>query len=351
MTDRYARQRILPLVGEEGQKRLRSAHLLYVGAGGLGSAALPYLVAAGIGRITLLDGDTVELSNLARQTLFTETMIGENKAIAAAGRLRELNPEIEIEGIPANLDKGSLASQFLGVDLLLDGSDSLPAKQLLNQIALESGIPALLASVTGWDGQLIRVLPGSDQPCFGCVFPNPDPSRFGSCEANGVLGPMVGWMGALQALEALKILLKANTSSAISDSSFLQIDGNTLETRSLRFQKQSSCPACGEGSMSVPLEFDQVSPALALLFRENHTWIDVREKEEWEDGSIPGAIHLPLSQLKASAQATLATIPPGPLLLFCKTGPRSIAAARLLHRSGVREIRILEGGYRAYPKN
>ena len=351
MTDRYARQRILPQVGEEGQKRLRSAHLLFVGAGGLGSAALPYLAAAGVGKITLLDGDTVEISNLARQTLFTESMIGENKAIAAAGRLRELNPEIEIEGIPANLDSRSPASLVQGVDLLLDGSDSLPAKQLLNQIALRSGIPALLASVTGWDGQLIRVHPGTDQPCFGCLFPNPDPTRFGSCEANGVLGPMVGWMGALQALEALKILLNDGTAVSHAVSSFLQIDGNTLETRSLRFQKQSSCPACGEGATASPPEFEQVPPALALLFRENHTWVDVREKEEWEDGSIPGAIHLPLSQLKASAQATLPAVPPGPLLLFCQTGPRSMDAARLLQRSGFREIRILEGGYRAYPKN
>jgi sulfur-carrier protein adenylyltransferase/sulfurtransferase len=209
--DRYARQLRLPEVGVAGQARLQAARVLCVGAGGLGSPVALYLAAAGVGHMGIIDGDCVELSNLHRQVLHTTPRIGQGKAQSAAEALRALNPDVSIEAMAERLDAANASTVLAGHDLVIDTSDNFATRYLVNDTALELGIPVVHGAVQQFEGQ-VTVFPAGGRPCYRCLYPAaPPPEAAPSCAEIGVLGVVPGVIGMLQATEALKLLLGIGT--------------------------------------------------------------------------------------------------------------------------------------------
>lgn len=206
--ERYSRQILLPEIGGEGQKKLLASSALVVGAGGLGSAALLYLAAAGVGRLCVADGDRVEFSNLNRQVLHGIGDIGKLKALSAEETIRRLNPDCDVRLIGERLTAANIREAIRGYDVALDGSDNFPTRFLVSDACRFEGIPLVSAAAIQFDGQLMTVLPGKGNPCYRCFLPEPPPPDFmTSCSEAGVLGAAVGVMGVLQAVEAIKVLL------------------------------------------------------------------------------------------------------------------------------------------------
>ncbi|MCI0341416.1 MAG: HesA/MoeB/ThiF family protein [Planctomycetales bacterium] len=204
--DRYARQIQLPEVGGRGQERLLRSRVLVVGAGGLGSPALLYLAAAGVGTLAIADGDRVERSNLGRQVIHDDGSIGRGKAEAAAERVRALNPDVSVEVLP-RLEGAALRGAVARFNATLEGSDSVETKFAVNDAALAAGKPAVIGGIHRWEGQVMVVRPGGGA-CYRCLFETPPaPAALESCEQAGLLGPVAGVVGSLQAVECLKLLL------------------------------------------------------------------------------------------------------------------------------------------------
>jgi molybdopterin/thiamine biosynthesis adenylyltransferase/rhodanese-related sulfurtransferase len=328
MSRRFSRQIVLPEVGSEGQERIRNTRILMVGAGGLGSPALLYLAAAGVGRLGILDGDTIEESNLGRQVLYKTSQIGRSKATTAEANLREWYPDVSVESIPDFLSAANALDVFSGFDLILDGTDTLHSKALINAAAGRTGKPVIFASVTGMEGQLFPARPGQSA-CYRCLFPRL--RETGNCNSLGVLGPVAGQMGTLQATEALKWILHRLAPEAPGVGELFNWDARTLELRKLRVPVRADCPACSPDGGLFPLREELRTPEGIL--------IDVREYDEWRRRSHPDALHLPLSELKAGTR-----LPPKtdqPLLLFCKTGTRAREAKSLLSAKGWKNIEVL----------
>lgn len=241
---RYGRQLLLPELGEAGQQRLRNARVLLVGLGGLGSASALYLAAAGVGELWLCDGDTVEVSNLQRQIIYGGEQLAQPKNRAAAKRLVALNPAVRCHSVPA-LDETNhwqlLAPAGRPVDLVLDGSDNMATRQRLNRACVELQIPLLTAAATGWQGQLALLdHRQSHGPCYHCLYPDEqEPAR--NCRTAGILGPVVGMMGVMQALEAIKFLaeIPGQTNGVLH-----RFDGLAGRWQTLQLVADPACPVC-----------------------------------------------------------------------------------------------------------
>lgn len=240
--ERYARHIVLPDIGGAGQARLKAASVAMVGAGGLGSAALPLLAAAGVGRLTLVDDDRVALSNLQRQTLYATADIGRPKVEAAAARLAALNPHVRIEPRAVRLGAGNARALLAGHDLVLDGTDSFAARAQVNAACVALQIPLVAAAMGPFDGQLglfAGHLP--EAPCWACFAGDAEDRPGETCAAQGVIGALAGVMGSLQALEALRHL--AGYAERPPGTLFL-FDAKTLATRIVRVPKDPECPVC-----------------------------------------------------------------------------------------------------------
>ncbi|MBO9412166.1 MULTISPECIES: HesA/MoeB/ThiF family protein [unclassified Ruegeria] len=235
---RYARQTILPEVGAEGQARLSSAHVLVVGAGGLAAPVLPLLAGAGVGRITVMDGDTVDLSNLHRQTLFTQADCGRPKADVAAERCRSLNDEIDVEALKQVLTNENAPNMVAQADVILDCADSYAASYILSDTCLAQGKPLISASVLGLSGYVGGFCGGA--PSLRAVFPDA-PDSVASCATAGVLGPVVGTIGAMQAQMALNLILGIAPSPL---GQMVQYDARTLRTSAFRFDTATEPNSC-----------------------------------------------------------------------------------------------------------
>ena len=243
--ERYARHIILREIGGPGQRRLRRAHLLVIGAGGLGCPALQYLAAAGVGRVRLVDDDAVALSNLQRQVLFGADDVGRPKAEAAAERLMQLNPGCVVEPITARFDEDNAAALLSGVHLLLDGSDSFATRRLANRAAIAANVPLVFGAVGQWEGQISLFEPANGGPCYNCVFPaDPAPGLAPSCAEAGVLGALTGIVGTTMAAEAVKRIAGAGRTL---DGRLMLLDALYAETRSIKLKKDPACAACGAG--------------------------------------------------------------------------------------------------------
>lgn len=239
---RYARQTILKEVGTEGQARLASSSVLVVGAGGLGSVALYYLAAAGIGRLGIVDHDQVSLSNLQRQILYATADLGEKKVNSAALRLQALNPEVHIIKHHLEINADNAPSIIADYDVVVDAVDNLPSRYIINDACCTLRKPLVEAAVSGFDGMLMTIIPGQT-PCYRCLFPAPLPEEFAAEIGSGVMGMVPGAIGSLQALEAVKVLLRIG--STVSGR-FLAFKGLNMHFEEISLPRDPSCPVCGQ---------------------------------------------------------------------------------------------------------
>jgi adenylyltransferase/sulfurtransferase len=237
---RYARQIVLREVGPAGQRRLRDSSVAVVGAGGLGSAALLYLAAAGVGRITVIDDDRVSLDNLQRQVLHDTAGIGEPKVHSALRRLDALNPQVRVRTVERRVDAGNAAETLRGHDVVLDGSDNFATKFAVNDACVAAGVAAVIGGILRFDGQVVVVPPGA--PCYRCLFRGEPPQgQVPTCSAAGVLGPVAGVVGSLQASEALRLLLGIG---APQSGRVLTVDLLDPRLRAVPFPADPDCAAC-----------------------------------------------------------------------------------------------------------
>ena len=240
--DRYARHIMLREIGGPGQRRLKDAKVLVIGAGGLGAPALLYLAASGVGTIGVIDDDVVETSNLQRQVIHTDARIGLPKVRSASEAMRALNPFIEVRPYQRRLDGTLAADLFADYDLILDGSDNFDTRYLANRTAVALGKPLIAAAITQWEGQISLYDPVRGGPCYECVFPvRPAPGAAPSCAEAGVAAPLPGVLGSLMALEAVKVLTGAGDGLR---GRLMLFDGLHGENRSITLRKRADCPVC-----------------------------------------------------------------------------------------------------------
>jgi len=312
--NRYIRQIVLPGIGQAGQRKLRDAAVLIVGVGGLGSPASLYLTAAGIGRIGLVDHDSVSLSNLQRQVIHSTENIGRPKVESAAKRLSALNPTIEIETYAEPFTSSSAERIGRGYDLIIDGTDNFPARYLMNDLSLKLGIPFVYGAIFRMEGQ-VSVFPGEGGPCYRCLFPEPPPAdTVLSCEEAGILGVVPGTIGTIQATEAIKLILGIGTPLI---GRLLVYDALTMRFETIAISKDPDCPVCAlppekielidyHGFCGVPTEEPDLPEEARITPLElkglidsggKIRLIDVRQPAEWEISHIDGAELVPHDRL------------------------------------------------------
>ena len=239
---RYNRHIMLPQIGIEGQQKLDDAHVLIIGLGGLGSPAALYLATAGIGQLTLVDDDIVELSNLQRQIIHREKNIGESKVASAKSNLLAINPKIKINTIDQRLNETSLAVQIQLADVVLDASDNFDTRFSINQACVEQKTPLVSGAAIQFEGQ-ISVFDSRDEncPCYSCLYPDKGEDNL-TCSENGILSPVVGIIGSMQALEAIKLICQIGKPLY---GRLLLLDALSLQWRSMNFKKDPGCRICG----------------------------------------------------------------------------------------------------------
>jgi len=354
---RYSRHLLLPELGLEGQRRIKGTRVLLVGAGGLGSPAALYLAAAGIGHLTLVDFDAVDVTNLQRQVLHGTRDVGRLKVESARDRLRDLNPHVSLEVVADRLDAGNALGLVSGHDLVLDGTDSFATRYLVSDACALAGKPNVHASIFRFEGQA-TVLSTPDAPCYRCIYPSPPaPGEVPSCSEAGVLGVLPGLLGTIQATEALK--LAAGIGETLSGR-LLLVDALSMRFRTMQVRRDPSCPACGtreiqelrEESAACAVDpreaVPEVSPAELVARLENGQpvqLLDVREVHEWAVARIPGARHAPLSRLEGSLGGL---DPARETVLYCRSGVRSQEAGRRLRAAGFPRVLSLAGGILRY---
>lgn len=360
---RYARHLSLPEVGVDGQRRLKAARVLMVGAGGLGSPVGLYLAAAGVGQIGLVEFDAVDVTNLQRQVLHGTRDVGRPKVESAAERLRDLNPHVEVTGYPTRLTSENALELVRAHDLVVDGADNFATRYLVNDACVLTGRPNVHASVFRFEGQA-SVFGAPGGPCYRCVYPEPPPpGAVPSCAEGGVLGVLPGLLGLVQATEALKLLAGIGEPLV---GRLLLVDALTMSFRTLRLRRDPRCPACGTRELVALADYDQLcagprhgagapAPAVAeigpaelaarLARGDDLQLVDVREPHEWAIGRIEGARLLPLATLPDAAAEL---DPRREVVVYCKLGGRSARAAALLAQAGFARVTNLAGGIIRY---
>jgi adenylyltransferase/sulfurtransferase len=344
---RYARHLSLVEVGPAGQARLGAAAVLVIGAGGLGSPAALYLAAAGVGRIGVLDFDHVELSNLQRQVLFDTAAVGTSKARAARDRLTALNPLIRVDAHEERLTAANAARLFADYDVIIDGTDRLAVRYLVNDACVLLGKPLVSAAIHRFEGQAMTYVPGHS-PCYRCLHPSVSDDLVPNCATAGVLGVLPGVMGSLQATEAIKLVLGIGEVLA---GRLLVYDALSLKFQEFRFARRADCAVCGETPSIRSLQENavntieewtprQLAGRLAQSGAAHPVLVDVREDHEVATGRIADSLHIPLGQLAAR----FAEIPAGEDLVFiCAGGARSMAACRFAAGQDRRAINLAGG--------
>ncbi len=355
--ERYSRHLRLDQVGEGGQTRLKAAKVLVVGAGGLGCPALQYLAAAGIGTLGIIDGDTLDLSNLQRQILYVTSEIGEYKVNAAQRRLQALNPLVTVVAYPYELTKTNALSLFEQYDLVVDGSDNFATRYLVNDACVITEKPLIYGSIFKFEGQ-VSVFNYQQGPSYRCLFPTPPPAgQVPNCSEIGVLGVLPGIIGSMQANEVLKIILgigevlsgKLLVYNTLSNQTMLlQIEANTeliAATKANRNQleQQNYEAFCG---LPATQTIQELSAASLAQNRSAYTIVDVRET--WEQPQLEAleGLQIPLPRLLLQA----ARIPADrPVVVICAKGIRSgIAIEQLQTKFGYTNLKNLTGGIKAW---
>ncbi|NMP32131.1 HesA/MoeB/ThiF family protein [Thalassotalea sp. M1531] len=237
---RYGRQIMLKQVGEHGQLALQNAHVLIVGMGGLGCPVSLYLASAGIGKLTLCDGDHIEASNLQRQILFTPRDIGHNKAEVAAEKLTQQNPLIEVEVLDEMFNEELATCYLPDIDVIIDCTDSLTARYLLNRLSVEFQLPLIIGAATGFDGQTMLIQPSDKNACYQCIFPETGEPQTENCQTIGILGPVLAIVAGMQSLTAIKYL----TGNQVTSNQLMMFDGLSQQWHHIKLTKQDKCTVC-----------------------------------------------------------------------------------------------------------
>jgi sulfur-carrier protein adenylyltransferase/sulfurtransferase len=373
---RYARHILLPQIGLEGQRRLKNARVLVVGAGGLGSPALMYLAAAGVGTIGVVDDDVVDASNLQRQVVHGVDDVGRPKTESAAETVARINPLVTVVRHDLRLDSSNALELLADYDVVLDGADNFPTRYLVNDACVLLGLPHVWGSIYRFDGQVSVWFAGYG-PCYRCVFPDPPPpDAVPSCATGGVLGVLCAAVGSVQVSEAIKLVVGQGDPLV---GRLLVHDSLRQTWDSLTVRANPDCPVCGEAPTvtslvdyeqfcgmpgasvasepavgAVPDTFAEVTAtelATMLAARERgereFELVDVREPGEREVVSIPGARAIHLDRFREGTAAD--ELPRGiPVVLMCKSGARSGEAAGLLAGTGRSDVANLTGGVLAW---
>ena len=360
---RYSRHLIMPEVGVEGQRKLKAAKVLCIGAGGLGSPAAMYLAAAGIGTIGIVDFDVVDFSNLQRQLLHGTPDVGRSKLASAKDRLNALNPNVQIETYEEMLTSANALRLFEPYDVILDGTDNFPTRYLVNDACVLTGKPNAYGSIFRFEGQA-SVFATKEGPCYRCLYPEPPPPGLvPSCAEGGVFGVLPGIIGVIQATETIKLVLGAGEPLI---GRFLIYDALRMRFRELKLRKDENCPVCGtHPTVTKLIDYEQfcgVAPhqvaaaskpatsADALTSSELKaeldrgevlTIIDVREPQEYQINRIPGSVLIPLGDLP---KRYVELDPNANLVTQCKSGMRSAKAQEFLRSKGFTRVRNLTGG-------
>jgi len=358
---RYSRHLIIPDVAMSGQKRLKNARVLVIGAGGLGSPALLYLAAAGVGTIGVVDFDTVDESNLQRQIIHGQSDIGKSKAQSARESIQEINPLINVVLHEVRLDNDNVFEIFNQYDLILDGTDNFATRYLVNDACVLLGKPYIWGSIYRFDGQA-SVFWAENGPCYRCLYPEPPPpGMVPSCAEGGVLGVLCAAIGSIQATEAVKLLM------GIGDplvGRLMIYDALEMTYREVKIRKDPECPICGKNPTITELidyetfcgvvsdEALEAAAGSTIVPTELKEWIDrgesiflvdVREPAEYEIVSIPGATLIPKGEfLNGSA---LEQLPQDKrVVLYCKSGVRSAEALAVVKGAGFADAVHVGGG-------
>jgi molybdopterin/thiamine biosynthesis adenylyltransferase/rhodanese-related sulfurtransferase len=360
---RYSRHLIMPEVGMEGQLKLKNAKVLCIGTGGLGAPLGLYLAAAGVGRIGLVDFDTVDTTNLQRQILFSSTDVGRPKIAAAADRLRGLNPDIQIDTFETRLTSDNALDLFKDYDIIVDGTDNFPTRYLVNDACILLGKPNVYGSIFRFEGQItVFGYPGG--PCYRCLYPEPPPPGLvPSCAEGGVLGVLPGIVGSIQAVETLKLIIGKGEPLI---GRLLLFDALAMRFRELKLRKNPECPVCGEHPTVTKLidyvqfcglrgeeapvvetNLPEITPRelKSRLDRGDDLFIlDVREPHEYQICNIKGHL-IPLGDLSRRVSELDSS---REIVAHCRSGKRSADAVEFLRKAGFRKIWNLKGGILAW---
>jgi len=358
---RYSRHLLLPEVGVEGQRKLKAARVLTIGAGGLGSPLTLYLAAAGVGTIGVVDFDVVDLTNLQRQIVHGTSTLGHSKLESAKGRLSDLNPNVNVIGHEGRLTSENALDIIRDYDIVVDGTDNFPTRYLVNDACVLLGKPNVYGSIFRFEGQA-SLFYAKEGPCYRCLYSEPPPPGLvPSCAEGGVLGVLPGIIGSLQALETIKWIIGAGDSLI---GRLVLFDALKLKFRELKLRKDPDCPICGEHptihelidyqafcGIGAEPDYHGVEISVEEFQRERRAkgddlvLVDVREPHEWEIAHIEGARLIPLSQLpdrlsELDGHAEIVT--------QCHHGARSLKALEILKGAGYGKVRSLAGGIDAW---
>jgi adenylyltransferase/sulfurtransferase len=361
---RYSRHLIMPEVGVAGQKKLKAASVLTVGAGGLGSPLAMYLAAAGVGRIGVVDFDVVDESNLQRQIIHGQSTLGKPKRESARARLLDINPFIRVDTYGEPLTSANALDVMRDYDVIVDGTDNFPTRYLVNDACVLLGKPNVYGSIFRFEGQA-SVFYAEEGPCYRCLYPEPPPPGLvPSCAEGGVLGVLPGVVGAIQATEAVKLIIGQGEPLI---GRLLLYDALEMSFRTLKLRKNPDCPVCGEQpTVTSLIDYDafcgvvphelQAEAGIEItakdlksqLDRDGHDLlvIDVREPHEREISNLPFSTLIPKGDLPSRLNTLDAT---RDYVLFCKSGVRSLDAAQLMKAAGFR-AKSLRGGINAWAK-
>ena len=363
---RYSRHLIMPEVTLEGQKKLKAASVLCIGAGGLGSPIALYLAAAGVGRIGLVDPDVVDFSNLQRQILHGTDDVGRKKLNSARDRVKAVNPNVQIDLHDCVFRSENARKLVEAYDIVIDGTDNFPTRYLSNDVCVLAKRPNIYGSIFRFDGQCTVFAPHLGGPCYRCMFPEPPPpGMVPSCAEGGVLGVLPGVIGVMQAIEAIKLII------GIGDpliGRLVSFDALKMRFREFKIRKDTNCPICGANpTIHDLIDYDQfcgipqadaeaekemdvptiTAPELKAKMdrKEPFVLVDVREPYEYEICRIPGSKLIPVGELPARL-SELDTA--DEIVLQCKSGARSARALHILQEAGFRKLANLQGGITAW---
>lgn len=360
---RYSRHLIMPEVALQGQKKLKAASVLCIGAGGLGSPLALYLAAAGIGRIGLVDFDVVDFSNLQRQILHSTRDVGRPKLESAREKLEGINPHVRVETHETRLTSQNALELFGQYDIIADGTDNFPTRYLVNDACVLTGKPNVYGSIFRFEGQAsVFAVPGG--PCYRCLYPEPPPPGLvPSCAEGGVLGILPGLVGVMQATEVVKLVLGKGEPLV---GRLLLFDALGMRFRELKLRKNPNCPVCGERpSIRELIDYEQfcglheeTQPELGAQWEieaeelkkeleegKEVFILDVRNPEEYQICRIPGSHLIPLGELVGRLPELDSA---RDIVVHCKSGMRSAQAIEMLRQAGFRKLRNLRGGITAW---